>query len=110
MSSATINGIELHYQTHGEGEAIVFAHGAGGNLLSWWQQIPFFSQHYKCIVFDHRGFGHSLDAPDGHGGAAFVDDLRGLLDHLYVESGDLVAQSIGGRTALGVSWVYPARS
>ncbi len=110
MSSAKINGIELHYQTHGEGEAIVFAHGAGGNLLSWWQQIPFFSQNYKCIVFDHRGFGHSLDAPDGPGGEAFVDDLRGLLDHLEIDSAHLVAQSMGGRTALGFALAHPERT
>ncbi|MCY4416671.1 MAG: alpha/beta hydrolase [Chloroflexi bacterium] len=109
MSSAKINGIDLHYQCYGEGEAIVFAHGAGGNLLSWWQQIPFFSQRYQCITFDHRGFGHSLDVPEGPGAAKFVDDLRGLLDHLGVESAHLVAQSMGGRTMLGFAVKYPDR-
>lgn len=109
MSSARINGIDLHYQSYGEGDAIVFAHGAGGNLLSWWQQIPFFSQRYRCIAFDHRGFGHSYDLPDGPGANAFVDDLRGLLDHLGIESAHLVAQSMGGRTMLGFTVAHPHR-
>ena len=109
MSSAKINGIDLHYQCYGEGDAIVFAHGAGGNLLSWWQQIPFFSQRYQCVTFDHRGFGHSLDEPEGPGAAAFVDDLRGLLDHLGIESAHLVAQSMGGRTMLGFGVKHPQR-
>ncbi len=109
MSSAKINGIDLHYQRFGEGEAMVFAHGAGGNLLSWWQQIPFFSQRYQCVTFDHRGFGHSLDVPEGPGAASFVDDLRGLLDHLEIESAHLVAQSMGGRTMLGFAARYPHR-
>lgn len=109
MSSAKINGIDLHYQCYGEGEAIVFAHGAGGNLLSWWQQIPFFSQRYRCVTFDHRGFGHSLDVPEGPGAANFVDDLRGLLDHLDIGSAHLVAQSMGGRTMLGFAAKYPDR-
>ena len=109
MSSARINGIDLHYQSYGEGDAIVFAHGAGGNLLSWWQQIPFFSQRYRCVVFDHRGFGHSYDAPDGPGPNAFVDDLRGLLDHLGIASAHLVAQSMGGRTMLGFAVAHPDR-
>ncbi len=109
MSSAKINGIDLHYQCYGEGEAIVFAHGAGGNLLSWWQQIPFFSQRYQCVTFDHRGFGHSLDEPEGPGMASFVDDLRGLLDHLEIETAHLVAQSMGGRTMLGFAVAYPER-
>ena len=33
MSKARINGIDIHYQSYGHGDAIVFAHGAGGNLL-----------------------------------------------------------------------------
>jgi 3-oxoadipate enol-lactonase len=109
VSSARINGIDLHYQSYGEGEAIVFAHGAGGNLLSWWQQIPSFSQRYRCVTFDHRGFGHSYDADGGPGSGAFVEDLRGLLDHLGIESAHLVAQSMGGRTMLGFAVAYPHR-
>ena len=109
MSSATINGIDLHYQSYGEGDAIVFAHGAGGNLLSWWQQIPFFSQRYRCVTFDHRGFGHSYDVPNGPGANSFVDDLRGLLDHLGIDSAHLVAQSMGGRTMLGFAVAHPHR-
>ncbi len=109
MSSAKINGIDLHYQCYGEGEAIFFAHGAGGNLLSWWQQIPFFSKRYRCVTFDHRGFGHSLDVPEGPGAAAFVNDLHGLMDHLGIESSHLVAQSMGGRTMLGFAVKYPDR-
>ena len=82
----------------------------GGNLLSWWQQIPFFSQRYQCITFDQRGFGHSFDEPEGPGSGAFVDDLAGLLDHLNVETAHLVAQSMGGRTMLGFAVAYPKRT
>ena len=110
MTKASINGIDIHYQSYGEGDALVFAHGAGGNLLSWWQQIPFFSQQYTCISYDQRGFGHSYDAPDGPGAGAFVDDLKGLLDHLGIESAHLVAQSMGGRSMLGFAAAYPDRA
>ncbi len=110
MSSAKINGIALHYQSYGEGDAIIFAHGAGGNMLSWWQQIPFFSQRFRCVTIDHRGFGHSYDVPGGPGSDSFVDDLRGLLDHLEIESAHLVAQSMGGRTMLGFAVAYPHRA
>ncbi len=110
MSKARINGIDIHYQTYGEGDAIVFAHGAGGNLLSWWQQIPYFSQRYQCVTFDHRGFGHSADELEGPGSDSFVDDLAGLLDHLNVDRAHLVAQSMGGRTMLGFAVAHPQRT
>ena len=109
MPFARINGIELYYETHGAGPALVFAHGGGGNHLSWWQQIPEFSRSYRCVTFDHRGFGFSREADDGPGAAAFVDDLRGLLDHLEIEKAILVAQSMGGWTVLGFANACPQR-
>src|SRR6185295_14949214 len=85
MPFAEIHGIRLHYEAAGAGPALVFAHGAGGNLMSWWQQIPHFSQKYRCIAFDHRAFGQSIDLPEGPGRRSFADDLRELLDQLSVD-------------------------
>jgi pimeloyl-ACP methyl ester carboxylesterase len=61
------------------------------------------------VSFDHRGFGQSREVADGPGGAAFVDDLRRLLDHLGIDQVRLVAQSMGGWTALGFTLRYPQR-
>jgi pimeloyl-ACP methyl ester carboxylesterase len=109
MAFASINEIDLYYETHGEGRALVFAHGAGGNHLSWWQQAPAFADRYRCVTFDHRAFGHSHEPHGGPGRRAFADDLRALLDHLDIESISLVAQSMGGRTAVGFSLRNPGR-
>jgi 3-oxoadipate enol-lactonase len=109
MPKTQVNGIELYYEVHGDGPAIVFAHGAGGNHLSWWQQVPVFTRQYCCITFDHRGFGQSSDSPNGPGSQAFVEDLKQLLDHLKIERASLVAQSMGGRTCLGFTLEYPDR-
>lgn len=109
MPWASINGIRLYYHVQGRGPALVFAHGAGGNHMSWWQQIPFFATRYRCIAFDHRAFGRSLDGDGAVGRRAFADDLRDLLDHLSVEKAAIVAQSMGGRTAVGFSYRNPER-
>jgi 3-oxoadipate enol-lactonase len=111
MPFAPLNGIDLYYESHGEGPAIVLAHGAGGNHLSWWQQVPFFSKRFRCITFDHRAFGRSRDG-DGDaqlGRRAFHDDLRDLLDHLEISDARVVAQSMGGRTAVGFALRNPGR-
>jgi 3-oxoadipate enol-lactonase len=109
MPSARVNGIELYYETHGDGPALVLAHGGGGNHLSWWQQVPEFSKHYRCVTFDHRGFGFSYDQNEGPGPDAFVEDLRQLLDHLGIARAALVGQSMGGWTVLGFAGKYPER-
>ena len=107
MPWAAVNGIRLYYQARGRGPALVFAHGAGGNHLSWWQQVPHFASRYRCVVFDHRAFGRSQD--DGTGRRAFSEDLRQLLDLLEIETFALVAQSMGGRTAVGFTLRNPGR-
>ena len=107
MPKAPVNGIELYYESTGEGPAVVFAHGKGGNHMSWWQQIPVFSESYRCITFDHRGWGQSLNPPEAPGREAFVDDLRGLLDYLEIDQAFLVAQSMGGLACLGLALAHP---
>ena len=109
MPYLSVNGIDLYYECHGQGPALVLAHGSGGNHASWWQQVPYFSQSYQVITFDHRGFGLSADVPDGPGRDAFVDDLTGLLDHLEIQQAALVAQSMGGSTCLGFTARHPDR-
>ena len=109
MPTASVDGIQLYYESHGQGPAIVFAHGRGGNHLSWWRQVPAFSENHRCITFDHRGWGASVDAADGPGRAAFVEDLKQLLDHLEIQQAFLVSQSMGGLTCLGFALAYPDR-
>jgi 3-oxoadipate enol-lactonase len=109
MPTAAINGIELYYESYGEGPAIVFAHGRGGNHFSWFQQLAAFQREYRCIVFDHRGWGLTSDVPGGPGTAAFVDDLAALLDHLEIDRAFLVSQSMGGITNLGFALRHPER-
>jgi pimeloyl-ACP methyl ester carboxylesterase len=102
-------GFRLYHEAHGEGTAVLFAHGAGGNGLSWWQQVPPFRERYRAITFDHRAFGRSPDIEGGPGRRAFAEDTRALLDHLGVERLHFIAHSMGGRTAIGLLRLMPER-
>ena len=110
MPIVNLPGVDLYYEEHGPSgaPAIVFAHGAGGNHLSWWQQVPAFMDRYRCVTFDHRGWGQSR-ANDAIGGPAFAGDLKALLDHLSIERATLVAQSMGGWTSLNFAVANPDR-
>jgi 3-oxoadipate enol-lactonase len=112
MAFAALPGVNLYYEVHGpaigEAPVIVFAHGAGGNHMSWWQQVPHFSGRFTCVTFDHRGWGQSVD-DSGEGALRFADDLLGLLDMLGVDRFALAAQSMGGWTSLRVALRHPER-
>ena len=99
----------LYYETEGQGPALIFAHGLGGNHLSWWQQVPYFRERYTCVTFAHRGFSPSESGADAVGPFGFVDDLAALIDHLRLPDVRLVAQSMGGWTCLGYALREPSR-
>ena len=110
MPHVTSHGTAIYYETHGDGPAIAFAHGMGGNALSWWQQVPFFvEQGYQAIAFDHRGFYRSACAPGEFHPGRFPDDLLAILDAEHIERAALVCQSMGGWTGLPSAIGTPGR-
>lgn len=105
------NEIDLYYEEYGDPEApaLILAHGAGGNHLVWWQQVPVLAERYRVVTFDHRAFGFSKDVPGGPGRRAFSLDLHALLAHLEIDQFAMIAHSMGGRTATPFAWQFPDR-
>jgi pimeloyl-ACP methyl ester carboxylesterase len=102
-------GCRLYYEVTGAGPAIVFAHGLGGNHLSWWQQVPCFAGRHTCVTFAHRGFAPSGEIPGGPDPADYARDLAALIDHLALDRAFLVAQSMGGWACLEYALANPER-
>lgn len=100
---------EIYYESHGEGPPLVLAHGAGGNTLIWWQQIPTFARTHRVIVFDHRCFGRSRCAKPDFMARRFPDDLVAVLDDAGIEKAPVVAMSMGGWTGLPAAVRHPDR-
>jgi len=97
----------LYYEVYGSGPALVFAHGLGGNQLSWWQQVAHFSGRYTCVTFAHRGFAPSSAVPGASAPDAYADDLAALIAELGLQDVRLVAQSMGGWTCLEYALRHP---
>src|SRR5262245_56295268 len=85
LTAAPIGSFKRFCEVHGDGPAVVFAHGSGGTHMSWFQQVPVLSKQYRCVTIDHRGFGYSKDETSQPGRQNFVSDLEGLLDRLNID-------------------------
>lgn len=109
LTSVTRDGVDLYYQQTGSGPSITFLHGFSGNHLSWWQQLPVFSDEYQCIATDQRMFGRSADKPNGPGAQAVVEDVKAILDHESIEQTVLVGHSMSGWTVTSFATQYPDR-
>jgi pimeloyl-ACP methyl ester carboxylesterase len=97
----------IYYEVTGSGPALVFAHGLGGNHLSWWQQVAYFAPRFTCVTFAHRGFLPSTNPPGGPDPRDYRNDLGALIDHLGLSDVRLVAQSMGGWTCLEYALARP---
>ncbi len=107
MPFAHSGGARIYYEVHGEGPWLVLAHGAGGNHLSWWQQVPAFRESHRCLLLDQRGFGLSGAAADP---SLLAADLLAVLDHAGAERATLVGQSMGGWAVAGAAALAPERA
>lgn len=99
----------IHYEMIGSGPAVVFAHGLGGNLMSWYQQVAHFAPRFTCVAFSHRGFGQSLSPTPVPDPMQYASDLAALVDQLELKDIRLVAQSMGGWTAVEFGLAHPGR-
>ncbi len=97
----------MHFEVTGSGPAIVFAHGLGGNHLSWWHQVAHFAPRYTCVTFAHRGFAPSSPLVDGPDPKEYATDLTALIDHLQLTDVRIVAQSMGGWSAVEHAIAHP---
>jgi 3-oxoadipate enol-lactonase len=100
---------DLHYEVTGSGPALLFAHGLGGNQMSWWQQVAHFAPHYTCVAFAHRGFAPSDPIPGGPDPADYAGDLAALIDTLGFADVRLIGQSMGGWTMLEYALAHPSK-
>ncbi len=109
MDQIEANGINLYYERHGAGPALVLIEGLGVGTWLWEKQVPAFSKHFTTIVFDNRGAGKS-DKPEGpYSISLFADDLAALLDKLNIPKAHILGVSMGGFVALDFAVRYPQR-
>lgn len=107
---APIDGLEIHYETQGDGPPIVFVHGLGATSNAWHAQRTTLSKYFRVIVYDRSGCGRSRPARDGYSIDGWADELAGLLDHLAVPEAVIVGHSLGSMVAQRFAAKYPSRT
>lgn len=109
MPVLTTPFVQLYYEVHGDGPNLLFVSGLGGGTWSWYGQIPYFSRHYRTIVFDNRGAGRSSMPSGPYSMKDFAQDTLALLDHLGIDRCFMVGLSMGGMIAQQTALNAPER-
>lgn len=109
MPFATSNGVRLYYEEAGRGTPIVFVHEFAGDLRSWEPQLRHFSQRYRCIAFNARGYPPS-EVPKSvaqYSQAIATDDIANVMRHLKIRKAHVIGCSMGGYAVLRFGLTYP---
>jgi pimeloyl-ACP methyl ester carboxylesterase len=95
-----VNDINLFVDDEGAGEvALVFLHFYGGSSNTWEEVTDLLLDEFRCIRYDHRGWGQSDKPAGGYSIRELAADALALIEVLNLERYVLVGHSMGGKIA-----------
>ena len=100
---------EIHYESTGSGDPLVFVSGLNGLGRYWQPQIGFFAERFRVIAYDQRGTGASDRLQRTFSVDGFAADLTGLMDALGIERAHIVGLSTGGAIGQTIAIEAPQR-
>ncbi|MFG1605674.1 alpha/beta fold hydrolase [Actinoplanes sp. NPDC049265] len=106
---ADVNGINLYYETHGEGSPLVLLHGGLGSGEMFAAVLPALTAHHRVILVDLQGHGRTADVDRPLDVALMADDVAALIDHLGLDRPAVAGFSLGGGVAYHVAFKHPEK-
>ncbi len=105
------DGTRLHFEESGKGTPVVFVHEYGGSCRSFDAQVAAFRAHYRCVVFNARGYPPSEVPPpvDSYSQDHAVADIAAVMDGLRIGKAHLVGVSMGAASTLQYALKEPER-
>lgn len=105
---ATVNGLKMYYEIHGQGKPLVLVHGGGSTIQTNFEKIiPLLSQHRKVIAVELQAHGRTSDRNADLTFEQDADDIAALLKHLNIDKADFFGFSNGGTTTLQIAIRHP---
>lgn len=107
MPKVSVNGLQLYYESEGDGEPVVLIPGFAAGRWIWFKQTAELARRFRVIVFDPRGVSAS-DKPEGSQTIGLLaDDIAHLLQTIGIASAHIVGASFGGFVAQEFALKYP---
>ena len=104
---AEVNGLNLYYESHGDGRPMILLHGGLGSGEMFGPILPALREKHRVVAPDLQGHGRTADIDRPIDIQLMADDVAALIDHLGLEQPDVVGYSLGGGVALMTAVKYP---
>lgn len=108
MPIKLVNGINMYYEVHGEGEPLVLISGFGTDCMVWMPILANLLQGgFKVILIDNRGIGQTDDIDSAYSTELMAQDTAALLKELGITNAFVVGHSMGGLIAQQLAIHFP---
>ncbi|NMC14902.1 MAG: alpha/beta hydrolase [Chloroflexi bacterium] len=110
MKDMRINAGEIELQVRdypNAGDAILFLHYGGGNMVMWQDVVPFFRDDFHIVLVDLRGHGKSDKPKEGYHIDVMAEDVVKVLEFLGIEKAHVVGSSLGAEVGLSLAANHP---
>ena len=105
-----VGEIELQIREYErDGEAIIFLHFGGGNLMMWQGVVPNFQNDYRLILVDLRGHGKSDKPKTGYHVDQMARDVVRIMEYLGLSRAHIVGSSLGAEVGLSMAANHPLK-
>ena len=109
MPTVRANGVNLNYETTGQGDPLILIPYLAADQACYAFQVADYAKHFTCISVDLRGAGLS-DKPDGpYSTELFADDVAALMQAIKVERAHIAGLSLGAAVGMHLAARHPEK-
>ncbi len=109
MPFLSVNGIDLHYATAGDGPPLLMIAGFASDHVSWAPVAPALAKARRLIMPDNRASGQTLAVGAPVSLHHYAEDCLALIDRLGLKTVDVLGHSMGGVIAMEMAATWPDR-
>ena len=109
MPTVRANGIQINYESQGEGEPLVLIPYLAADQACYAFQVAEYEKHFRCLTVDLRGAGLT-DKPEGtYTTELFADDIAAFMSAVGVDQAHVAGLSLGAATGMWLAAKHPQR-
>jgi pimeloyl-ACP methyl ester carboxylesterase len=107
-SYVSVNGLEMYYEIHGNGQPLVLLHGAFSAIgTSFGNVLPELAESRQVIALEMQAHGRTADIDRPLSMEQMADDTVSALQQLEIDNADFFGFSMGAGIALQVAIRQP---
>jgi pimeloyl-ACP methyl ester carboxylesterase len=96
---ATVNGVELYYEVHGDGPPLIMLHGGVTPSEMFGAPLAEMAKSFKVVALHFQGHGLSKDSSRPWSFEVFAADVAAVMGYLGIKKASVMGYSSGALVA-----------